>query len=370
MSGTTSRPRCPSSTSCVSAGSGDADSLQNGSAPFRGCLPSITMDKLGFKALVLEQYWSAPPPYLTRFSPGHDARLSSAVYKTRIPIALEYSGPIDCATITRSVALNTVTSSSFAPYIDPLTVRCTELPPPPRTYVGVLGSTFRWSATIADAADGVYELIVANATGRGEVDHLLARLWGSLPSDPKKDPQGHRDQPDRLPDAKSLRARPPHLRRPRHRHDQARRRRRRSGPSLRRPDATDESKFRYSTDYRRTWSEWAVYASTPTALPWSAFNGSALTQRHIDVQVRLDGHRAAEPSLYWSSIAASASHQASADMVKLPDGHTRIFRNLYAVGGPGHRHSAETISAAHSTPSATTWASCRPCRGSGTEPGP
>jgi len=130
------------------------------------------------------------------------------------------------------------------------------------------------------------------------------------------------------------------------------------------------SKFRYSTDYRRTWSEWAVYASTPTALPWSAFNGSALTQRHIDVQVRLDGHRAAEPSLYWSSIAASASHQASADMVKLQDGHTRIFDNLYAVGGPGHRHSAETISAAHSTPSATTWASCRPCRGSGTEPGP
>jgi alpha-1,3-glucan synthase len=43
-----------------------------------GCLPSLKLDPWAFKAFVLTADWRSPTPVLTKFVPGHDARIPSA----------------------------------------------------------------------------------------------------------------------------------------------------------------------------------------------------------------------------------------------------------------------------------------------------
>ena len=75
-----------------------ADSLSSynndGKAPFFGCLESVTMDAYSFKALVPQDEWIPALPAITKFSPGHDARLIAEegdANATPIDITLEFN---------------------------------------------------------------------------------------------------------------------------------------------------------------------------------------------------------------------------------------------------------------------------------------
>ncbi|KAF9642044.1 hypothetical protein BDM02DRAFT_3194024 [Thelephora ganbajun] len=49
----------------------------DGKALFFGCIESITLQPYNFKALVPANKWVAPTPTLTKFTPGHDARIKN-----------------------------------------------------------------------------------------------------------------------------------------------------------------------------------------------------------------------------------------------------------------------------------------------------
>jgi len=135
---------------------------KDGRAPWTGCMPSITMDPFGFKALVPVDQWVAPRPTITKFTPGHDARISSDA-GANIPISLEFNTIMACDGVTRSISLEMSSSGKGStPAIDNVVCTRIENPPPP-TLPGAPASEWRWSATLVNVPDGVLYLTVDNA---------------------------------------------------------------------------------------------------------------------------------------------------------------------------------------------------------------
>lgn len=71
----------------------------------------ITLTPFSFRAYVPEDVWYPPPPTMTKFSPGHDARLltiEGASNETSFDIYFEYDQPMDwCVSFRSSLHLTT-----------------------------------------------------------------------------------------------------------------------------------------------------------------------------------------------------------------------------------------------------------------------
>lgn len=143
----------------------------NGTGPYYGCLQSVTMDTYGMKALVLESEWVPPIPMLTRFLPGHDARIQVTqgdVNATNVDIVLEFNVPMSCDGITTSLRFN-MSSSGIGgqPILDPSTVHCTNITNPVTSPLpGVPLSAFSWSATLRNVEDGILEIVLNNPSAQ------------------------------------------------------------------------------------------------------------------------------------------------------------------------------------------------------------
>ncbi|TDL24794.1 glycoside hydrolase family 13/glycosyltransferase family 5 protein [Rickenella mellea] len=160
--------------------------FNNSVAPWQGCLPSVTMDPYGFKLLVPQAAWVPPPPALTKFSPGHDARIkaeSTDVNATTIDISLEFNVPMNCDSVTNSLSFNVSSSGKGGPpTLDKTTVKCTNMTGvPPSIVQGAAASAWQWNATLTNLPDGILDITVNNpvsatgATGTGAKDHLMLR---------------------------------------------------------------------------------------------------------------------------------------------------------------------------------------------------
>ncbi|EMD38388.1 bifunctional glycoside hydrolase family 13 glycosyltransferase family 5 protein [Gelatoporia subvermispora B] len=158
--------------------------------PWTGCMPNVTMDPFGFKVFVPEAQWVAPPPQLTRFLPGHDARItaeSGDVNATVIDIALEFNVEMDCAGITSALSFNMSSSGNgTTPSILQSSVKCGAVSDPQTPSVpGVSPSVFGWSATLQDVPDGILTITLNNpqtsdhTASTNSVDHLLLRKGSS-----------------------------------------------------------------------------------------------------------------------------------------------------------------------------------------------
>ena len=151
--------------------------FNNSRAPWYGCLGSVTMEPLGFKALVPADQWIPPPPMLTKFSPGHDARLraeSGDANATTVDISLEYNTPMDCDSVTKAITLR-MSGNGNAPTIS--SVQCVTLTdvPPPRV-PGVSVSQWSWSATLQNFPDGILEITVKDAETQAGVSTRVSAL--------------------------------------------------------------------------------------------------------------------------------------------------------------------------------------------------
>lgn len=139
----------------------------NGTGPYFGCVPSITMDPYSFKAFVPVADWVNPPPALTKFSPGHDARIqveAGDANATSIDIAFEYNTPMDCTWITTNLQFNVSSSGTGGqPNVRTGSVTCENLVNQPLSILsGDTSSTWRWSGTLDNVADGILEIILNN----------------------------------------------------------------------------------------------------------------------------------------------------------------------------------------------------------------
>lgn len=134
-------------------------------APWTGCLGSITMDPLSFKALVPVAQWTTPMPMITQFTPGHDARLLANpgdTNATTVDISFSFSMAMDCNAVTQSISLNMSSSGhGNAPTIG--NVQCAPIATPPTSRLsGVSVSQWTWSATLTNFPDGVLTITVNN----------------------------------------------------------------------------------------------------------------------------------------------------------------------------------------------------------------
>lgn len=165
---------------------------ENGTAPYYGCLESITMEPMSFKAFVPSVDWVAPLPAMTKFLPGHDARIHAEAgdaNATTIDITFEFSQLMDCDSVTQAISFNMSSSGHGGnPTILSSSISCVNIDPsnadPPKI-VGAAISAWSWSGTLQNVPDGILDIIVTNATNQaktqstGATDHLLLRKGSS-----------------------------------------------------------------------------------------------------------------------------------------------------------------------------------------------
>ncbi|KAJ7777588.1 modular protein with glycoside hydrolase family 13 and glycosyltransferase family 5 domains [Mycena maculata] len=152
-------------------------------APYYGCLGSVTMDGMGFKALVPVAQWVAPLPALTRFVPGHDARIlanPTDENATTVDISLEFNTAMTCDSVTNALSFN-LSSSGQGSDISVGSISCTNVTQPGVANIsGGDVSVWAWSATLSNFADGILTITLDNPESSGGVktgaiDTLLIR---------------------------------------------------------------------------------------------------------------------------------------------------------------------------------------------------
>ncbi|EJD02308.1 modular protein with glycoside hydrolase family 13 and glycosyltransferase family 5 domains [Fomitiporia mediterranea MF3/22] len=259
--------------------------FNDGKAPFVGCLQSISMDPFSFKIFVPEANWVSVPPMLTKFSPGHDARLLTVDgdnNSTNIDIRLEFNVAMaSCDAVTNALSFN-VSSSGTGSTPSVTNVQCGNLPnPDPPTIIGSGTSSWSWNATLTNVPDGIIMLTLDNPASSsgittGAKDHLLLRKGKA--DNVMVFPDSDYDNSAFTFDSSSKTYTFTHK-------------------------AIGADKFRYSVDFAQTWSQWMDWEATTTIDNGTFFgdkNRNWWEGQHVIVQ-------------YWSETAASAYHAVHAD---------------------------------------------------------
>ncbi|KAH9484208.1 Cell wall alpha-1,3-glucan synthase mok13 [Psilocybe cubensis] len=266
------------------------DSFQNnGGAPWTGCLPSITMDPYGFKALVPINQWSPPRPVITKFTPGHDYRAlvtdPGASNATTLNIGFEFNVPMaSCDAVSRAITY-TMASSGKGGNPTVTNVRCgamTGTNTSPLAAAPV--SAWSWNATLTNVPDGVLTITVNNApaapaagaaTGTGTIDHFLVRKGAAdnvmvFPTNDYNTTDSFKME---------------------------------GGKYTFTHKAFGADFFRYSGNFGKTWTAWTRWEDT-TTIDSSVFKKNSdnfWAGDHIQVQ-------------YWSNATTSAAHMVHADL--------------------------------------------------------
>ena len=237
-----------------------ADSIHrlgiNGSTNPSGCLSSLDMAAYDFRAYVPKDQWIGPKPMTTKFNPGHDARLESSVSLNgteTIDIELEFSVEMNCDDVTNSISFNASTEGGIAPTIARDSVRCTNIDNPQTpAYVGGISSAWSWSATLNNVANGVHAVTVRNASSQaGDVTNAVDRFLFRI---------GQRDNPMVFTRTANY-----------------------SSSLLSKSDngslvvshrAAGANKWRYSTNWGSSFSEWMPYVGGKSQIEKQAWSGT------------------------------------------------------------------------------------------------
>ncbi|KAG9926214.1 putative alpha 1,3 glucan synthase, partial [Aureobasidium melanogenum] len=274
----------------------------DGSDTFNGCLDKLTMYPWDFRVYVRKADWIEPAPMLTRFNPGHDARILSKVSpgeKESVDVELQFSQEMDCDSITKNIVVTSTTADKSSPGIDTKSVVCSKIQdsnPPP--YIGAITSAWSWKATLVDVSNGVHSLTIQNASTTGGVstgstDHVFFRIGQA--DNPIVFPRTANYSSNVLSEGSN-------------------------GDLLVSHQAAGADKWRYSTNWGSTWSDWQNYDgsnSTVKKQPWSGTKSQKWTGDHIVLQ-------------YWNRVIGSSTHiqHADANQKQAP----RRFPHLFANG--------------------------------------
>jgi alpha-1,3-glucan synthase len=124
----------------------------------------------GFKVFVPKIAFIAPSPYITKFEPGHDARLLSTVTTgERIPISFDFSEEMDCDSITAGLSVTSTALNGEAARFDNRSISCYLLPESqPAAYQGTFEGVFNYSIELENVFHGIHELILNNVTNKDQ----------------------------------------------------------------------------------------------------------------------------------------------------------------------------------------------------------
>ena len=256
-----------------------------------GCLNLMTLPPYGFKAFVPAEKWLKPSPLITKFNPGHDARIPSnqnSQEQLNVTIEFFFSDEMDCTGVQNAITVSSTTedgsTSSVGDFscatVNDSTARVSQYTGP---ITGQIPALWKITGTLLNVADGVHSLNIANVSTQvgnastNALNHFLLRV-------------GNFDNPMVFP--RSANYSDSLL------HENA-------DKSLYiSHKAAGADKFRYSTNWGSVWSDWLPYTGGNFSIqtqPWSGTNTQAWSGHHVQVE-------------YWSQKTGSSNHQQQGDL--------------------------------------------------------
>ncbi|KAF7715965.1 Alpha-1,3-glucan synthase [Penicillium ucsense] len=265
----------------------------NGSTTSNGCSDTLTLAPYEFKAYVPKEKFVAPRPMITRFTPGHDFPVLSKVKPGQLEelkIGLYFSTEMDCAKVSQAISFQSSTETGVSPSIDLTTVDCGKVVDEEILYSGQIPSTWAWTATLAGVDHGIHRMTIHNATsidGRttNAIDHFLIRI-------------GTVDNPMIFTSANYSRTLL---------HE------REDGSLYILQRAPGADKYRYSTNWGSSYSQWLPYNGGNQSIkefPWSGTKDQQWGAKHVRVE-------------YWSRLTGSSDYVQEGDS---PDWSSRVPR--------------------------------------------
>ena len=276
----------------------------HGSEDTSGCLDRSTLKAFDFRAYVPIVQWIAPPPVMTAFTPGHDARIESITTATEeqsVDIELRFSEKLDCDGVSKSLTISSTTQSGTVVNLNTESVSCEMVEPEPMKHIGQVPSAWSWKATLDNVTHGIHVLTVKNASTvtksrfTNSVDRLMFRI-------------GRKDNPMIFPMLANYT-------------DSGLTKFTDKDGFLLDHKAPGADKWRYTTNWGSSWSPWKAYeggSSQITNLPWSGTKRQNWDGDHIILQ-------------YWSKAAGSGQHIQHMD-TRGADRSQRRFPHLFAFG--------------------------------------
>lgn len=270
--------------------------ISNSTEP-NGCLRELEVPPFGFAAYVPASDWVGPEPVITKFSPGHDASILSTRDK-RVEVQLEFSQPMDCNNVTRSITFESSTENGdIRPTVDRDTIKCGAIANPENsTLVAGIPSAWFWSAKLRNVEDGVHRLtvpVVKTLSGSQVTksrDHFLIRT--GQPNNPIVFTRTANYSSTLLVQASDDKLMLNH-------------------------SAAGADLFRYSTNFGTSFSDWTPYTGGMTEVekqPWSGTKKQAWKGEHVRVE-------------YFSRFRGSSDHVQQADLDSKPRRLPNLFLN-------------------------------------------
>ena len=277
----------------------------DGSNEPNGCMPRINMTHYGFEAFVPVDAWLAPSPVITRFLPGHDARILSRTETDKassVDIEVRFSAQMDCDSFRQGITVDSYTEHAEDVQFDESSIGCLTIDPLYEAYYyGPSPSIWRAKLTLNNVYDGVHVVNINNITSSdkntstGSHDHFMFRI-------------GQKDNPMVFPFlanySTSLLYQSSNAKRDVSRAD--------SGYYISHKTAGAD-KWRHSLSFGAVWSDWYDYTPGNATLPAQTWSGTGRKQTwegaHVQVQ-------------YWSEATGSSDHSIEGD---LATAHSAVF---------------------------------------------
>nr|POE74642.1 cell wall alpha-1,3-glucan synthase ags1 [Quercus suber] len=284
------------------------------STEINGCVSKMNMTLYGWKAFVPMQNWSEPSPVITKFIPGHDARIlsSNGVDKaSTVDVEVRFSSAMDCDSFRHQLSVNSTTNGNNQATIDINKVHCLTIDPVFEAYYyGPSPSVWSAKFTLANVYDGVHQLNVRNVTNAAQTastdsfDHFMIRI-------------GQADNPVVFPGSANYSRSLLYKDETASQHSVLSAK---SGFTINQK-AAGADKWRFSMSFGSVWSDWMDYVPGNVSLPtqmWTGPGNQKWSGQHVQIQ-------------YWSELAGSSDHHIEGDLVG-SDGLPRRFPHIYIHG--------------------------------------
>lgn len=279
----------------------------NGSTQRNGCLGTLEMYPFDFRAYVPKQYWVGPKPAITKFVPGpstsagHDARIVSSTAATgteELPIRIQFSSAMDCDSVSSAISFESKTESGLVPIVIDDTITCGPAAEDDNSHlIGGIPSTWSWSATLTNVANGVHRVTINNATTLdGHLtteakDHFLFRI--GQPNNPIVFPSTANYSASLLI-------------------------RNELGELMINHSAAGADLYRYSTNFGTSFSDWTPYTGGSHRVQEQSWTGTE-AQKWNGEHIRVE---------YFSRFAGSSAHVQQGDL----DSKQRRFPSMFLNG--------------------------------------
>ncbi|KAJ5951190.1 Glycosyl transferase family 1 [Penicillium vulpinum] len=262
----------------------------NGSKEVNGCVERMEMGAYEFRAYVPIDAYKPPRPTITKFTPGHDFPLRSTVEANQtesVAIEFYFSEIMDCDSVTDSLTLHSSTEIGKIPALNVSTVHCGEITPMLQTnWTAEIPSVWKWAGNLTGVYNGVHKLTLSNITNKAKtdsthaVDHFLFRI-------------GQFDNPMVFPRAN---------------YSSSLLHRREDNSLFIQHHAAGADKYRYTTNWGTTYSNWIDYKGgndTIERLKWSGTKDQEWEGEHVRVE-------------YWSRLTGSSDYVQQGDVDWVP----------------------------------------------------